>query len=91
MTSPDIAATIREELARIAPEVDLDAVDPRADLQEACDIDSKDFLNLIAALHRRLDIDIPETDYPELATLDRAEFYLRTRLAAGFPGKASPG
>ena len=35
---------------RIAPEVDLDVVDRTRPLQEAADLDSMDFLNLMAAL-----------------------------------------
>ena len=37
---------------------------------------SMDFLNFIAALHERAKIDIPEADYPRLATLDGAVGYL---------------
>jgi len=35
-----------------------------------------DVLNLVAALHERLGVDIPEKDYPEIATLSRAVSYL---------------
>jgi acyl carrier protein len=53
-----------------------------ADLREELDIDSMDFLNLVAALHERLDLDIPEIDYPNLATLGHAVDYLAQRLGA---------
>ena len=39
-----------------------------------------DFLNFITAIHHRLGIDIPEIDYPKLATLDGAVAYLGTKL-----------
>lgn len=68
-----------DELSRIAPEIDGAAADPAADLREEFDIDSMDFLNLVTALHERLGIDIPETDYPELFTLDGAAAYLGAR------------
>jgi acyl carrier protein len=35
-----------------------------------------DVLNLVSALHERLGIDIPEKDYPSIATLARAAEYL---------------
>ncbi len=35
-----------------------------------------DFLNLIAALHERTKIDIPEADYPKLFTSDGVVAYL---------------
>ena len=83
MTRDEIKRIIDEELGNIAPEADLQALDPAADLREALDIDSMDFLNLVTALHRRLGIDVPELDYPKLVTLDGAVRYLGSRLAAG--------
>jgi acyl carrier protein len=79
MSDLDIRAAIVEELGNIAPEADLATVDPEADLREALDIDSMDFLNFVIALHRRLAVDIPEIDYPKLVTLDGAMTYLRAK------------
>jgi acyl carrier protein len=79
MSDLDIRAAIVEELGNIAPEADLATVDPEADLREALDIDSMDFLNFVIALHRRLGVDIPEIDYPKLVTLDGAMTYLRAK------------
>jgi len=83
MSDIDIRKVVQEELSNIAPEIDLATVDPAADMREALDIDSMDFINFIAAIHHRLGIDVPETDYAKLATLDGAVKYLqnRTRLA----------
>jgi acyl carrier protein len=83
MSDIDIRKVVLEELGNIAPEVDYAAVDPAADLREAIDIDSMDFLNLITAIHRRLKIDVPERDYARLATLDGAVKYLESRLKPG--------
>jgi len=47
------------------------------------DIDSMDFLNFVVALHEKLGVDIPETDYPQLMTLDGAIQYLSERSALG--------
>jgi acyl carrier protein len=80
MSNPDIRTVVREELNNIAPEVDMATVDPAADVREALDIDSMDFLNFIAAIHRRLGVDIPERDYPKLITLDGAVDYLKDKL-----------
>jgi acyl carrier protein len=82
MTEVNIRSVLQEELANIAPEMDLRSLDPQADLREALDIDSMDFLNFVIAVHHRLGIDIPELDYPRLATLDGAVTYLREKLAA---------
>jgi acyl carrier protein len=81
MTEVNIRRVLQEELANIAPEMHLSSLDPQADLREALDIDSMDFLNFVIAVHHRLGIDIPELDYPRLATLDGAVTYLRAKLA----------
>ena len=83
MTRDDITAVLIDELGRIAPEIDASRLDPNAELREELDIDSMDFLNLVTALSERLKIDIPEIDYPKLATLGHAVDYLVQRLGAG--------
>ena len=80
MTETDLWKLVKEELNNIAPEVDLATVDPAADLREAIDIDSIDFLNLVTALHHRTGIEIPELDYPKLITLSGMVAYLEARL-----------
>jgi acyl carrier protein len=80
MSEADTRKIVQEELNNIAPEVDLATVDPAADLREAIDIDSIDFLNLVTALHHRTGIEIPEVDYPKLATLSGIVTYLEARL-----------
>ena len=77
MTEDEIKAILLDELARIAPDVDAGDIDPTGDLREEFDIDSMDFLNLVTALHERLEIEIPESDYPELTSLDSVVAYLR--------------
>jgi acyl carrier protein len=75
----ELSKIVQEEL-NIAPEVDLSTVDPAADLREAIDIDSMDFLNLVTALHHRTGIEILEIDYPKLATLSGMVAYLQAKL-----------
>jgi acyl carrier protein len=76
MSDPDLRAGILELLREIAPELDAGALDPKARLREAVDLDSMDFLNFLMSLHRRYGIDIPEADYAELTTLDDVVRYL---------------
>ncbi len=82
MNRDDITAVLIDELGRIAPEIDMARLDPDADLREEFDIDSMDFLNLVTALTERLEIDIPEIDYPNLARFGHAVDYLAQRLGA---------
>jgi acyl carrier protein len=83
MTQPDIRAVVQEELSNIAPEINLSAINPTADLREVLDIDSMDFLNFVTAVHHRLGVDVPELDYPKLITLNGAVKYLESKLQLG--------
>lgn len=87
MSDIDVRKVVQEELNNIAPEVDLTSVDVAADLREALDIDSMDFLNFVTAVHHRLGVDIPEADYSKLVTLNGAIAYLEAKLKAA---KRSP-
>lgn len=81
MNEDEIRRAILDEIANIAPEVDAAAVDPRADIRDALDLDSMDILNLVIALTNRLSVDIPEIDYSKLVTIEGATDYLAARLA----------
>lgn len=80
MTPRQIMSVLLEELGNVAPELELDVIPTDADLREELDLDSMDFLNWIAALHRRLGVNIPEADYPKLRSLDEATRYLQPTL-----------
>jgi acyl carrier protein len=86
MSNMNLQKVLQEELNNIAPEADIAAVDPDADLREALDIDSMDFLNFITAIHHRLGIDVPEIDYPRLVTLKGAMEYLAPKLGPAGQG-----
>ena len=80
MTETQIKETILEGLGQIAPEVDLDTLDPNANVRETLDIDSFDFLNFLIGLHDAFGVEIPEADYGQLATLADIVAYLRARV-----------
>lgn len=82
MTQDEIRAAYLEELTRVAPDIDAATVGETDHLQDDLELDSMDVLNLVAALHERLGVDIPEPDYPEIATLSRAVIYLSARSEA---------
>ena len=81
MTTADIRQVVLDALKRIAPEVDGAKVDPGVNLREELDIDSMDFLRFVLALHERLGLEIPETDYARLTTLSGAVAYLAEKSA----------
>ena len=77
MNAHELLATM---LHRVAPEVELDALDRDDLLQEAADLDSMDFLNLLAVLHELTGVDVPERDYPQLTTVACIEHYLEAHV-----------
>ncbi len=79
MTTDEIRAAVLEVLGDIAPEADLAHVKPDVTFRDQLDIDSMDFLNLVIALHDKLHVEIPETDYAKVATLNGCVEYLSTR------------
>ena len=69
--TPDAARALLARLLRgIAPEIDLHEIDPATPLSEAAELDSMDLLNLVNALYDETGIDVPERDYPHIATID---------------------
>ena len=82
MTPEELRSVVLDVLKRIAPEIDTAAVQGAVDFREQLDLDSMDVLNFVVALHERLGIDIPERDYPRLATLDGAVAYLASKRPA---------
>jgi acyl carrier protein len=82
VTPDEIRSTLLEVLGEIAPEADLAGLDPREDLREQIDIDSMDVLNFAIGVHERTGVEIPEADYPKLATLDSCVAYVASRLRA---------
>jgi acyl carrier protein len=75
-----IRQTVLDVLANIAPEADIAHLDPNDRLRNQFDFDSVDFMNFAVALQERLQVDIPEKDYLQLATLSSCVAYLKAKL-----------
>lgn len=82
MSTDPIRDAVVESLRSVAPEADFASLAGGADLRDALDIDSMDFLRFVVDLHARLHVDIPERDYPKVRTLDACIAYLRSRGGA---------
>ena len=82
--SPDeLRSLVLRTLGDIAPEADLESIKPDVGFRDQLDIDSMDFLNFVIALHEELRIEIPEADYPKLASLNACVEYLIKKSAEG--------
>ena len=80
MNREELKRIFAEELESVAPEVDLSNIAETDNIQEYFDLDSMDIYNLLAALHQRLDIDIPDKDASKLLTVKNALDYLMPEL-----------
>lgn len=80
MNRTELRAAVIAELKRIAPEVEEGELQADRPLRDQVDLDSMDWLNFLVALHERLKVEIPESDYARLGTLDQTVDYLVKKL-----------
>jgi len=80
MTSAEIEAAILDILADIAPDEDLSGLDANVPFRDQIELDSMDFLDIIMELRKRYRVQIPEEDYPALASMASSVEYLLPRM-----------
>jgi acyl carrier protein len=80
MNETELRAGVLAELRRIAPELEEGELAAAKPLRDQVDLDSMDWLNFIVALHERFQVEIPESDYARLGTLDETVAYLEGRI-----------
>jgi acetyltransferase len=61
---------VLDAIHAVAPEADVDALAGDRPLRDAIDLDSLDWINVIAGLEQRLDIEIPPVVLPRLSTVN---------------------
>ncbi len=82
MTNETLDTLLARELHRIAPDIDMADVDRDGDLREEFDIDSMDFLNLVAALSELTGAPMPESDYDRMGSVNALAAYLEEKTRA---------
>jgi len=81
LTEDQIKKTAMELIGKIAPEADIANLDPADRFRNQFDFDSVDFMNFAVALQAKLNVEIPEEDYPQLATLKGCIAYLKSKCS----------
>ena len=76
MTADEIRASIIEILGDIAPDEDLSSLEEEVAFRDQLELDSMDFLDIVMELRKRYRVQIPEEDYPELASMQSTVRYL---------------
>jgi len=80
MTEDEIRAAVLAALTSVAPDLEGEEVDPSTPFRDQFDFDSMDLLNFAIALHQSLGVEIPEIDYPKVASLEGSLGYLSEKL-----------
>ena len=81
MTQDEIQAIVMKTLYEIAPELEDQAIDSHVNFRDQFDFDSVDFLNFAISLKEKMNINIPEIDYPKLSSLTGCITYFESRLS----------
>lgn len=74
--SSETRAAVVAELLDIAPEIDGDELSDSELLRDQVDLDSMDWLNFLVRLHKRFEVDIPESQYASLRTINDLTAYI---------------
>jgi acyl carrier protein len=90
MNDHDILLAIERAISAVAPEADLKALPPDADLRRELDLDSMDFLNFVIRLHDALGIDIAEKEYGRMRTLGDCLALVAEKVRAAKPEERPP-
>ncbi len=80
MTREDIAQAVIDIIIDVVPDEDCSALDPAVALRDQLELDSMDFLDIVMELRKQYAVEVPEADYPQLATLNSCVDYLEPSL-----------
>ena len=80
MTQDEVRQIVIDIIADIAPDEDLSSLDDDQPLRDQIGLDSMDFLDIVMELRKQHKVEVPEADYPELATMSSTVKYLMPKL-----------
>ena len=76
---------VREHVLNIIADVALDddvtTIDDAVALRDQLDLDSMDFLDIVMELKKRHKIEVPQEDYPQLASMQSCVEYLTPKFS----------
>jgi acyl carrier protein len=80
MSPEEIRQAIIEILEDIAPDEDLSNLNDAVSFREQMELDSMDFLDIVMELRKRYRVQVPEEDYPQLASMGSTVTYLVPKM-----------
>ena len=82
MTEDQVEQIVIDIIDEIAPDEDTSNLKGDVSLRDQMDLDSMDFLDIVMELRKQHGIEVPEEDYPKLASLDSCGEYLTPKFNA---------
>lgn len=82
MTKEECKQVVLDIISDIAPDESLEGLKHDVRLRDQLDLDSMDFLDIVMELRKQHGIEVPEEDYPQLASLDSCAEYLTPKFNA---------
>lgn len=76
MNDQDARQAVEAAIGKVAPDVGPEDLEGSARLRQDLELDSLDFLRLVEVIAEGTGVDIPEADYPAVATVDGLVTYL---------------
>ena len=80
MTEEQVKQIVIDIINEIAPDEDTSNLKSEVNLRDQMDLDSMDFLDIVMELRKQHGIEVPEEDYPKLASLDSCAEYLTPKF-----------
>ena len=80
MTNEECKQIVIDIIRDIAPDEDVSDLKDDVRLRDQLDLDSMDFLDIVMELRKQHGIEVPEADYPKLASLDSCAEYLTPKF-----------
>lgn len=80
MTRDEVRQAVVDIINDILPEGDCSGIDADQKLRDQLDLDSMDFLDIVMELRKSYKVEVPEADYPQLATLNSCVEYLFPKM-----------
>jgi acyl carrier protein len=80
LSSTEVRTKVLDIIADIALDDDVTGINDEVALREQLDLDSMDFLDIVMELKKRHKIEVPQEDYPRLATMASCVEYLSPKF-----------
>lgn len=80
LSNAEVRTKVLNIIADIALDDDVTGINDSVALREQLDLDSMDFLDIVMELKKRHKIEVPQEDYPRLATMASCVEYLAPKF-----------